>query len=114
MINSATLIGNLGKDPELRETASGNNVCNFSLATSWKGSGEEQTTWHNIVVFGKSADAVAKYLKKGSKAYIRGRIQNRSYEKDGVTKYISEIVADEVKFLDSKAKTEDEGVAFDF
>lgn len=92
------LIGNLGKDPEVRTMTSGDKVCNFSLATSitWKdkqGEKQEKTTWHNIVVWNKGLVNVCEsYLKKGSKVYIEGTIENRSYEKDGQTKYISEIV----------------------
>jgi single-strand DNA-binding protein len=98
MLNSATLIGNLGKNPELRSTATGQAVASFSLATTETfkdkaGAKQQKTTWHNIVVWGKLAEICSQYLKKGSKAYIEGKIENRSYEdKDGSKKYVSEIV----------------------
>ena len=105
MVNKATIIGYLGKDPELRHTQSGNSVCNFSVATTekWRGQDgnmQEQTTWHNIVVWGKTAENCERYLAKGRLVYVEGRIQNRSYEnKQGETRYISEIVAQRVQFL---------------
>ena len=103
MVNSATLIGNLGKDPETKFTPAGKQVTNFSLATTEKYNGESKTTWHNIIAWGKLAEICAKYLAKGSKVYIRGKIQNRSYQdKDGSTKYISEIVAFDMTMLDSR------------
>lgn len=107
MLNKVSLIGNLGKDPE----AKGNSgMVVFSLATSenWKdkeGVKQERVTWHNIVVFDKLADICQTYLKKGKQIYIEGRIQNRSYEADGVTKYTSEIVANTMVMLGSKNDT---------
>ena len=107
MVNSATLIGNLGKDPDSKFTQSGKQVVTFSMATTEKYKGESHTTWHNIVVWGKLAEICEQYLSKGSKIYIRGKIQNRSYQdKDGNTKYISEIIAHEMTMLDSKPKDE--------
>jgi len=108
MVNEAIIIGNLGKPPEVRFTPSGQATARFSVATSerWtdkSGQKQERTTWHNVVVWDKTAEACGQYLDKGSKVYVRGRIDNRSYEdKDGNKKYISEIVAREVKFLDGK------------
>lgn len=101
-MNIAILTGNIGKDPESRVSQSGTAVCKFSLATTETYKGEKQTTWHNIVCFSKTAELVEKYLTKGSKIGIEGKIQNRSYEKDGQKKYISEVVANRVEFLDSK------------
>lgn len=102
MINKAILVGNLGKDPELKTTQGGKSVATFSLATS-SGSGEKKVTeWHNVTCWEKLADNVAQFLHKGSKAYVEGRITYRKYEKDGATRYITDIVAAEVKFLDSK------------
>ena len=107
MVNSATLIGNLGKDPDSKFTQSGKQVVTFSMATTEKYKGENHTTWHNIVVWGKLAEICEQYLSKGSKIYICGKIQNRSYQdKDGNTKYISEIIAYEMTMLDSKPKDE--------
>ena len=105
MVNSVTLIGNLGRDPELRFTGNGNAVCNFPIATTerWTdnaGQRQERTEWHNIVVWQKQAEACAKYLAKGGMAYVEGSIRSRSYDdKDGNKKYITEIVARDVRFL---------------
>lgn len=102
-VNKVILVGNLGADPELRYTGSGKAVCDLRLATSntWTRDGEKQeaTEWHRVVVWDKSAESCAKYLKKGRQAYVEGRIQTRTYDKDGETKYITEIVASDVKFL---------------
>jgi len=107
MANKAMLIGNLGKDPELRYTPSGASVCTFSVATTEKfkdknGEKREETTWHNIVVWNQLAEICSQYLTKGSKVYLEGKIKNRSYEKDGTTRYISEIVVDQMEMLGSK------------
>ena len=108
MVNKVTLIGNLGKDPEVRELQNG-KVANFTLATShkWKdkeGNKKEETEWHNVTVYGGLASIVGSYLHKGSKAYVEGRLKTRSYEdKDGVKKYVTEVIATEVKMLDGKA-----------
>ena len=102
-LNKAFVYGHLGRDPELRALPSGSQVATFSIATTrvYKdkdGNKQEQTDWHNIVVFGRQAEVVAQYLKKGSAALIEGRIQTRSWEQDGQKKYRTEIVADRVQF----------------
>ena len=102
-INKAILFGNLTRDPELRALPSGMNVCNFSIATNRvyrdkDGKKQEQTDFHNIVVFGRQADTVNQYLKKGSSAYVEGRMQTRSWEQNGEKKYRTEVVADSVQF----------------
>ena len=98
-VNKVILVGNLGRDPEIRFAQNGNKIANFSIATSesWrdKSSGErkEKTEWHRIVVFTEGlANIVEKYLKKGSKVYIEGALQTRKWEKDGVERYSTEIV----------------------
>ena len=107
-INKVTLIGNLGKDPELRYTSSGVAVATFSLATneSWKdqdGNIQDKTQWHNIVAWKKLAEICGEYLKKGAKVYLEGRLQYRTYDdKNGVKKYVTEIVLDEMLMLDSR------------
>lgn len=108
-LNKAMLIGNLGKDPDLRYTGSGVAVATFSLATneSWKdqdGNQQERTEWHNIVVWRKSAEFAGEYLKKGRKVFVEGRIQTRSYDdkNTGTKKYITEIVADNLILLDPR------------
>jgi single-strand DNA-binding protein len=106
-INKVILIGNLGKDPELRYTPSGQPTANFTLATTerWtdkNGQRQEKTEWHNIVVWAKLAELVNQYLKKGRPAYVEGRITYRSWDdKDGNKKYRTEIVAQTVQFLGS-------------
>jgi single-strand DNA-binding protein len=105
-VNKAILIGNLGRDPEIRYLPSGQPVASFSIATTENfndrnGARQERTEWHNIVVWGKQAELCSQYLKKGRQVYIEGRISNRQYEaKDGSGKrYRSEIVAQRVQFL---------------
>lgn len=104
-LNKVMLIGNLGKDPELKYTNSGVAVATFSVATpdSWKdqeGNTQERTEWHNIVAWRKLAEICGEYLKKGKKVYIEGKLQTRTYEKDGVKQYRTEIVADQLVMLD--------------
>lgn len=111
-VNRVLLIGNLGRDPELKYFDDGSAVCNFSIATSrtWKnrdGEKQEETEWHRIAVFAKLAEVCGEYLKKGRTVYIEGRLRTRQYEKDGVTHYTTEIVAEEVKFLGGRR--DDEG-----
>jgi len=102
-LNRAQIIGNLGGDPDMKYTPSGAAVCSFSVATTEKwvkdGQKQEKTTWHRIVVWGKTAEACAKYLAKGRQVYIDGRIETREYEKNGQKRYITEIVAQDVQFL---------------
>ena len=105
-VNKVFLLGNLGRDPEVRYLPSGNAVANFSIATTdnytdRSGARQERTDWHNIVVYGKQAETCGQYLKKGRQVFIEGRISYRNYEaKDGSGKrYITEIVAQRVQFL---------------
>ncbi|KKW23352.1 MAG: Single-stranded DNA-binding protein [Candidatus Kaiserbacteria bacterium GW2011_GWA2_52_12] len=103
-LNKAMVFGNITRDPELRALPSGMNVCSFSVATNRvyrdrDGKKQEQADFHNVVVFGRQADVVAQYLKKGSSVFVEGRMQTRSWEgKDGEKKYRTEIVADRVQF----------------
>lgn len=107
-INKVIIIGNLGRDPEIRYTQQGTAVVNLAVATSeqWtdKTSGErqEKTEWHRIVIFGRMAENCEKYLSKGRQVYVEGRLQTRSYEKEGQTHYNTEIVANTVQFLGGK------------
>ncbi|OGC78831.1 MAG: single-stranded DNA-binding protein [candidate division Zixibacteria bacterium RBG_16_40_9] len=118
-INKVILIGNLGKDPELRYTPNSQAVATFSLATNrkWKdkeGQQQEQTEWHNIVTWGKRAEICKEYLKKGSSVFVEGRIQYRTYDdKDGNKRYITEIVAHQVTMLGRKGETKEEPVSQD-
>lgn len=101
-LNKVTLIGNLGSDVELRQT-NGGAVANLSVATSYKPKqGDDKTEWHRVTVWGVTAENCAKYLHKGSSVYVEGRLETRSYEKDGVKKYATDVIADRVMFLDSK------------
>lgn len=101
-VNRVQLLGRLGKDPELRKTANGKAVCNFSVATSEKRGDKEETTWHEIVTWEKTAENCAKFLAKGREVFVEGRIQVREYEaKDGSKRKAFEIVADRVTFVGS-------------
>lgn len=107
-LNKAILIGRLGKDPEIRYTQDGRAVANFTIATNeeWKdkntGEKKERTEWHRIVAFGKLGEICGEYLGKGKLVYLEGRLQTRSYEQDGVTKYTTEIVANDMQMLEAK------------
>src|SRR6266850_4743107 len=108
-LNKVQLIGNLGKDPELSYTPSGVAVAKFSVATGerWKdqeGNDKERTEWHNIVAWRKLAEICGQYLKKGSKVYLEGRLQTRSWDdkNTGVKRYATDVVADDMIMLDAK------------
>lgn len=104
-VNKVILIGNLGRDPELRYTQGGQAVCNFTLATNeqWRdrdGNNQERTEWHRIVVWGKSAENCAQYLQKGRSVFVEGRLQTREWEdKEGQKRRTTEINAQSVQFL---------------
>jgi single-strand DNA-binding protein len=114
-VNKAILIGRVGKDPEVRYMQSGDAVASFSLATgkSWKGrNGEkqEETCWHNLVAFKRLAEIIQQYVHKGDQLYVEGEIRNRSYEdKQGVTKYVSEIIVSQMKMLGSPSGAQQSG-----
>jgi single-strand DNA-binding protein len=106
MVNKVILIGNLGRDPEVRSTPSGQAVASFTLATNrrWRdknGQKQEETEWHNIVVWGKQAEIAGQYLTKGKQIYLEGRLQTRSWEdrNSGEKKYRTEIVCDNFQML---------------
>ena len=109
MINKAIIVGNLGRDPEMRYTQDGQPVANFTVATNrvWtdRSTNErrDQTEWHRVVCFRRLAEICGEYLRKGSKVYIEGRLQTRSWEgQDGQTRYTTEIIALEMKMLDGR------------
>jgi single-strand DNA-binding protein len=112
MLNKTQLIGYLGKDVDMRVTQDGTAVANFSLATSEhykdKATGEKksQTEWHRVVLFGRTAEIARDYLKKGSMAYIEGKLRTRQWEKDGVKHNTTEIVGNELKLLDRRADSD--------
>ena len=112
-LNKAFLIGNLTRDPELKALPSGINVCSFSVATNrvWKdknGEKQEAADFHNIVVFGRQAETVAQYMKKGSQVMVEGRMQTRSWDDQatGTKKYRTEVIADRVQFGANSNRTE--------
>jgi single-strand DNA-binding protein len=108
-INKVILIGNLGQNPEVKHSASGQAICNLSIATNeaWtdkNGQKQEKTEWHRVVVFGKLAELCGQYLQKGRQAYIEGKLQTRSWQdKDNQTRYTTEVVAQSVQFLGGNA-----------
>ena len=108
-VNKVILIGNLGRDPEVRYMPSGDAMVNISLATTenWRdknGEKQEKTEWHRVVMFGKVAEIAGEYLKKGSPAYFEGRLQTRKWtDKEGQDRYTTEIVADRMQMLGSRS-----------
>ena len=110
MYSKTTIIGRLGSDPELRYTQAGKSVCNVNVATTDYYNGEEQTEWHKIVAWDKTAELIGKHLHKGSLALFEGKNQTRKWEdKDGNTRYTTEILVFLVKFLDPKPKSDYKG-----
>ena len=108
-VNKVILIGNLGRDPEVRYAPSGSAICNVTLATSrqWKdknsGERQEETEWHRVVFYDRLAEIAGEYLKKGRPVYVEGRLKTRKWtDKDGVEKYTTEIVADQMQLLGSR------------
>lgn len=108
MYNKVLLIGNLGRDPEVRHTNSGQPVANLRVATSRRykdrdGNWSEQTEWHDVVCFGRTAETAGQYLRKGSRVFVEGRLQTRSWEdREGKKQYRTEVVAEALKFMDSR------------
>lgn len=118
-VNKVILIGNLGRDPELKSLPSGQPVANFPIATSekWKdkstGETKEQTEWHNIIMFGKLAEIAGQYLKKGSSVFIEGRLQTRKWQdKNGQDRYTTEIIANEMKMLGSRGDQSSDSISY--
>ncbi len=113
-VNKATLIGRVGKDPDIRYTTGGDAVASFSLATSesWKdkaGEKQEKTEWHNITAWRKLAEIIGEYVKKGDLLYIEGKITTEKYtDKEGIEKYSTKIVAHEMKMLGGKRDREEQ------
>ena len=105
-VNKVILVGNLGADPELKHTPSNRALCNLRIATTEvfkdkSGQRQEKTEWHRVTVWGDQAENCSKYLSKGRSVYIEGRLQTRSYDKDGQKHYATDVVADRVVFLGS-------------
>jgi single-strand DNA-binding protein len=109
-INKVILIGNIGKDPEVRYLENGNCIASVSLATSqkWKdknGEAQERTEWHRVVFYQRLAEVVSEYVHKGSKLYVEGMLRTRSYDKDGVTHYVTDVIANQIQLLDGKSES---------
>jgi len=118
-VNKVILIGRLGNEPDFKEVNSHFSVANISLATSekWKGKqgeAKENTEWHRVVFFNRLAEIARDYLKKGSLVYVEGKLKTDQYEKDGITRYATKIVASELNMLDGKSSTADSTAKGDF
>lgn len=101
--NKITIVGYLGRDPELRHIPSGNAVCNFSIATTEKNKDKESTTWFRVTVWGKQGENCNEYLRKGSQVYVEGRLRQEEYtDRDGMKRYNLEVNASDVKFLSTR------------
>jgi single-strand DNA-binding protein len=110
-VNRVTLLGNVGKDPEVRAAPSGSTIANFSIATTDRykdkaGEWKESTDWTNVASFGKLAEIVRDYVHKGSPLYVEGKLRTRSYEKDGQKQYRTEVIADNIVLLGSGKPSE--------
>lgn len=108
-VNRVFILGNLGRDPEVTYIQAGTAICKIAVATSetWndKNTGEkkEKTEWHRITFFGKQAETVGQYMKKGSQIYVEGKLQTTKYEKDGITRYSTDIIANNFQFIGNKS-----------
>jgi single-strand DNA-binding protein len=114
-LNKVTLIGRLGKDPETRNLENGKSVVNFALATEEKYKNEKGelikvTDWHNLVGWNSVANVIGKYCRKGSQIFVEGKLRTRSWEKDNITRYVTEIIVENVQLLDSKPKDQNTSV----
>jgi single-strand DNA-binding protein len=113
-INKVILVGNVGQDPETRYMPNGGAVTNITLATSetWKDKNtqeqQERTEWHRITFYNRLAEIAAEYVKKGSKLYVEGKLQTRSWEQDGIKRYATEVIASEMQMLDSRGSRGDD------
>lgn len=104
-INKVILVGHVGKDPDIRYLASGDSVASFSLATTYRSKNGDVTEWHNCSAFGKTAEVIGKYVKKGSQLYVEGRLQTRKYQaKDGTDRYTTEIIVSQMQMLGGKGE----------
>ncbi len=118
-VNKVILVGRLGRDPEVRYTQDGQAIVNFSVATSidWKdkstGEKKEKTEWHRVVAFRKLGEICGEYLSKGKQVYIEGRLQTRSWEQDGTTRYMTEVVATDMQMLSPKGSGNNDYTGYD-
>ena len=115
-VNKVVLIGRLGKDIDLRQTGAGSSIANVTLATyrrykDGQGQQQEETEWHSVVFFGKTAEIASQYLHKGSSVYVEGRLHTRKYtDKQGIERYATDIIGETLQFLDSKKSTGESNV----
>ena len=119
-VNKVIIVGNLGKDPEVRYMPSGSAICNVTIATSrqWKdktsGERQEETEWHRVVFYDRLAEIAGEYLKKGKSVYVEGRLESREYtDKEGIKRKVWEVRADKVTFLDGTKRDEERPTASD-
>ena len=110
MLNKVMIIGRLGKDPDVKHTGTGKTVCTLSVATSKKINGEEQTEWHRVVLWERTAEVAGQYLAKGSLVYIEGEIRTRSYESGGEKRYATEIVGHSMQMLGERQERREQPV----
>ena len=113
-LNKVQIIGNVGKEPEMKVTPNGKAVTSFSVAagrsyTTNDGERKDETEWFNVITWNKLAETCNQYLQKGQQVYVEGRLQTRSWESDGVTKYRTEVIANQVLFLGKREESESEG-----
>jgi len=114
-VNKVILVGNVGQDPETRYLPNGGAVTNLSIATSetWKdkntGEAQERTEWHRVTFYQRLAEIVAEYVRKGSKIYVEGSLRTRSWEQDGVKRYATEVIANEMQMLDTRSGGDSQG-----
>lgn len=111
-MNRIILLGRLAKDPEVRYTQSGKSVCQFSIAVDRPFTGQDgqkEADFFNVVIWGKQAETAGNYLSKGQRVLVEGRVQNRSYEKDGTKHYLTEVIAERFEFIERKDKAESSG-----
>ena len=109
-VNEVILVGRVGNDPEIRSTTGGGRIAKLSLATDWKYRDKERTDWHRLVVFGRTVDVVEEFVRRGDRLYVRGRIEYSSTEKDGQTRFWTDIVVNDLVMLsDTRPKVEQAG-----
>ena len=107
-LNLCQFIGRIAKDPEVKYTAEGTAMCSVNLACGWKTKAKEGTEWVRVVAYGKLAEIIGEYMKKGSQMYVSGRMTTRTYDKDGEKRYSTEIVADQMQMLGHAKGTQNE------
>lgn len=108
-LNKVMIIGNLGRDPEVSYTPAGLAIAKFSVATTERIKEQEKTEWHRVTAFGKTAENCGRFLSKGRQVYVEGRLQTSSYEKDGITRYSTDIIANVITYLGGGSRNDSQG-----